>query len=320
MISVVTAYYNRKKLFKRTLKSMLPHYGIIDFEVIAVDDGSDEHERLEDLKGEFPFLSVIRLEKENKWYRNPCIPFNVGFENVKGDKVILQNPECYHFGAILPYIDKNLADNNYLSFGCYSLDKKHTDNEKLFFDKERIEETIKSNDYTVKIDGELGWYNHSVHRPVAFHFCAALTYKDLFDLGGFDPRYAMGVGFDDNEFVWRIRQKGMKISVIDQLVVLHQNHYTVLASQQETIEISKSKIYEHNSRILEKITVSNLSWRANYINNNNRPSNFENSAREDFIRNINVHVNTISNRKNLRRFFYYLVVLIIKSSNLNKVK
>ncbi len=60
MISVVTAYYNRKKLFTRTLKSMLPYYGKIDFEVIVVDDGSDEAERLEDLQTDFPFLIVIR--------------------------------------------------------------------------------------------------------------------------------------------------------------------------------------------------------------------------------------------------------------------
>ena len=89
MISVVTAYYNRKKLFQRTLNSMMPYYGKVDFEVIVVDDGSDELERLEDLQTDFPFLRVIRLEKENKWYKNPCIPFNIGFSEIKGDKVII---------------------------------------------------------------------------------------------------------------------------------------------------------------------------------------------------------------------------------------
>ena len=69
---------------------MITYYGKVDFEVIAVDDGSDELERLEDLQVVFPFLRVIRLEKQNKWYKNPCIPFNIGFEAVKGDKITLK--------------------------------------------------------------------------------------------------------------------------------------------------------------------------------------------------------------------------------------
>ena len=52
MISVVTAYYNRKSLFIRTLDSFSPSIGEINFEVIAVDDGSDENERLEELHTE----------------------------------------------------------------------------------------------------------------------------------------------------------------------------------------------------------------------------------------------------------------------------
>ena len=43
MISIVTAYYNRKRLFLRTLQSISLNYGKIDFEVIVVDDGSDDN-------------------------------------------------------------------------------------------------------------------------------------------------------------------------------------------------------------------------------------------------------------------------------------
>lgn len=309
MISVVTAYYNRKKLFKRTLESMLPYYGTIDFEVIAVDDGSDEHERLEDLKAVFPFLNVIRLEKENKWYRNPCIPFNIGFENVKGDKVILQNPECYHFGEILPYVDKNLTDNNYLSFGCYSLDKEYTDNDDLFFDKKKINHIINLNDFSIKMDGELGWYNHSIYRPVAFHFCAALTYKDLFDLGGFDPRYAWGVGFDDNEFIWRLNQKGVKISYVDKEIVLHQNHYVHVEKDINFFK-KKENFYLYNSRLLNDITFRKLSWRVNYLNNSNQLIEFENGSREIFIGEIYEYINKISKYKIARKLLYFSAVCL----------
>ena len=104
MISIVTAYFNRKKLFTKTLESF-EKSNCKNFEVIAVDDGSHEEERLEDLMVKFPFLKVIRLEKKDRWYVNPCIPFNIGFKNAIGDKIIIQNPECFHSDDIISYVD-----------------------------------------------------------------------------------------------------------------------------------------------------------------------------------------------------------------------
>lgn len=44
MISIVTAYYNRKKLLIRTLDGLKKYKGKIDFEFIAVDDASEDEE------------------------------------------------------------------------------------------------------------------------------------------------------------------------------------------------------------------------------------------------------------------------------------
>lgn len=267
MISVVTAYYNRKKLFTRTLESMRPYYGKVDFEVIVVDDGSDEAERLEDLQTDYPFLRVIRLEKENKWYKNPCIPFNIGFEAIKGDKVIIQNPECYHFGAVLEYVHQHLQENDYLSFGCFSLDKSTTNLDDLFFNTNLIENLIVENNKTFVKNGDLGWYNHSVFRPEAYHFCAAMTKEDLYDLGGFDERYAKGVGYDDDDFIWRIKQKKMNIKFIDEVVVLHQNHYKYSENKEEAEATIKQIIdsYKRNKAIFEEITQKSNLYKVNYL-------------------------------------------------------
>lgn len=261
MISIVTAYYNRKKLFKRTLLGIKNYASGVDFEFIVIDDGSDEAERLEDLLDEFPFLKIIRIEKEYKWYRNPCIPFNIGISECSGDKIILQNPECYHLDNILNYVDENLTDNQYLSFGCYSLDKENTDDDSLFYNVPHIRNIIKENHYIVKIDGGLGWYNHSEQRPLALHFCTAIMAKDLVDLGGFDPRYALGYGYDDDELIFRIRQKNMKIIFKDDLLVLHQNHY--VNTNQDVKYINPDAI--KNKFIYDTITLNTNCYRANYI-------------------------------------------------------
>lgn len=311
MISVVTAYYNRKKLFTRTLKSMLPYYGKIDFEVIVVDDGSDEAERLEDLQTDFPFLRVIRLEKQNKWYKNPCIPFNIGFEAVKGDKIIIQNPECYHFGAILAYVDTHLKENEYLSFGCFSMDKLNTDDDALFFDEKNITKLIENNNRSFTTDGDLGWYNHSKFRPEAFHFCAAMMSTDLFDLGGFDERYAKGVGYDDDELIWRIKNKKMRIKFIDDQIVLHQNHYV---APDDLVEANKRRFesYKRNKLIFEQITKCNSHWKVNYIENPFYENSKENRTESNYFFEFNKLTNVIIKSKIKRKIGLKILKLLAK--------
>lgn len=263
MISIITAYYNRKELFRRTLESIKLQPFPEDLEVIAIDDGSREEERLEDLVPEFPFLKIIRLDPENKWYQNSCIPFNTGFAAAKGDKIIIQNPECYHLGNIISYVSQNLKNNTYLSFGCYSLDKEITDNyETNNYDKGYIENIISEHNYTHKKEGELGWYNHSVFRSEAFHFCTAITKHDLDDLGGFDELFSLGIAYDDDELVTRIKKKKMDIVFVDSELVLHQNHYSPQSSSFENRK-NKLKLMKRNENLLKKYTKHRSDYQVN---------------------------------------------------------
>lgn len=253
MISIVTAYYNRKKLFIRTLESIAKTSYKGSFEVIAVDDGSKEEERLEDLTFIFPFLKVIRLDPKNKWYSNSCIPFNIGFKQAQGDKIIIQNPECLHHDDILKYTNKNLRPNEYLSFGCYSLDKQTTDNlDEILLQKGQINNIIQEGEVYVKNDGDAGWYNHTLYRPVGYHFCAAITKQDLNYLGGFDERLALGIGYDDDEFLKRIKNI-FKIIFVDTCIVLHQNHYNQASTSYEN-RTNKGALINKNKYIFNNKT------------------------------------------------------------------
>lgn len=223
MISIVTAYFNRKKLFIKTLESF-EKSSCKNFEVIAVDDCSHEEERLEDLIPRFSFLKVIRLEKKDKWYVNPCVPFNIGFKHASGDKIIIQNPECFHADDIISHVNEKLTDNEYFSFGCYSLSETQTsylnqiENYKSFINTDTYKKK------SVSFDGDEGWYNHSIYRPNAYHFCSAITKKNLDESGGFDERFATGFAFDDDEFVHRIKLR-LNVAFFDELVALHMWHY-----------------------------------------------------------------------------------------------
>lgn len=264
MISIVTAYYNRRELFIRTLESIKLQNYQGNLEVIAVDDGSREEERLEDLCELYSFLKVIRLDPDKKWYQNSCIPFNIGFKEAKGDKIIIQNPECLHFGDILEYADKYLKDNVYLSFACFSLNKELTDHlNEIIKTPEKIKQNIRENDHIVTQDGEAGWYNHSIHRPEAFHFCTAITKKDLDSLSGFSELLSLGIAFDDNDFVWRVKKKGMEVIFVDNEIILHQNHYNPSSTSYQN-RLNKERLFEKNKKIFYNIIIKN-GYQANRI-------------------------------------------------------
>ena len=264
-VSIVMTYFERKNQLFNTIKSFSMHEyeGV---EVIIIDDGSIEQPlTVEELSGFAPKLDirVIRIKSSQKKYFNPCIPFNLGFAEARGNIIIIQNAECIHVGNIVSYCRNNLDDSKYLSFGCFSIDQEAmiqiSNKEK--FDRVFLERYISRNEI-VTTDGEIGWYNHSVFRPVAYHFTAALTRNNLDLLKGFDTRYAFGIGHDDNEILERIRRSRMKIEIIDDVIVLHQWHYSISKN------LRFDKLFTRNRLLLKlvtrrekKITYSNFSIR-----------------------------------------------------------
>jgi glycosyltransferase involved in cell wall biosynthesis len=229
-ISLVTAYYNRKQLFFNTLKSIEKSSLKSDLEIIVVDDASRDDQRIEDFVDKFNLdIKLLRIEKADKWWTNPSIPFNKGFKMVTGEAVIIQNPECVHMGDILKAVNDNIQENVYLNFGCYSVDEKITSNithiSKNEFNESKVKYYIEPMiNRSIVRDGETAWYNHSKYRPHQLHFCSAISKKDLYELGGFDERFANGIAYDDNEFLARIKRKKMTINMIDSPFVIHQFH------------------------------------------------------------------------------------------------
>jgi GT2 family glycosyltransferase len=262
MISIATTYYNRKSQFINTLKS-LELSKIKDFEVIAVDDCSDEDQRIDDLEKRFKFLKVHRINKEDKWYHNPCIPFNIAFSLCKGDKIIIQNAECLHYSDILSRTQDKLNDSNYLSFATYSIDKDTTETinkyEKIIY----FIDSYAMNDDRFGFNGNAvnGWYNHSVYRPCAFHFCSAITRKNLTELNGFDELYANGICYDDNEFLYRIFLKELNIIFEDDFKCIHQYHEKFYYNKENYMDLEKI-----NKNIFYNLTQRRLSYK---INNRN---------------------------------------------------
>jgi hypothetical protein len=161
----------------------------------------------------------------------------MGMREATGDLVILQSPECYHVGDVIAYAINNIRPNLYLSFGCYAINKEET----VDFLKGI---NPKIGNYIIK-ETKNGWYNHSQHRPKAYHFCSAILRKDLDIIGGFDERYARGWAFDDDDFIRRIKASGMNVNIVDNPFVIHQFH--------SHFEFNSSSIFSNPHAINQEI-------------------------------------------------------------------
>ncbi len=262
-ISIVTAYFNRKKQFLRTLQSIALST-IQDIEIIVVDDGSGPEHAIDDCPRLFPQLRLSKIPREHRWYRNPCIPFNIAIQQARGDIIVLQNPECLHLGDVLRDIVERINDRDYLTYSCYSLDETTTESlADIPFDHQFEEAAWKLISPTQDIPcqvGRLSWYNHPLHRPAPYHFCSAMLMANMRDLGGFDPRFGNGISFDDIEFLWRVRRKGLNARIVERPLVLHQWHYGKDAFPDWT-DPSTSFYRQKNEDLLHGIVARETGWR-----------------------------------------------------------
>ena len=262
--SIVMSYHNRKPQLIKTLKSIQFSEKIESTEIIIVNDGSNENHSIDDIPKDFNFpIKVININKENKWYTNPCVPYNIGFNNAKGDVIIIQNPECLHVGDIIKYVDYNLGDNNYLSFATYSLNQQKSNLlNNITLKSGNIMKTITPivmEPY--KVEGDNGWYNHSKIRPKGYHFCSAITRENLLDeLNGFDERYSDGIAFDDDELIVRIKRLGLEIEIIDSPMVLHQWHTTGNSFRHTP---SFWKKFHKNQKLFNEVTNNEKTYKVN---------------------------------------------------------
>jgi hypothetical protein len=229
-ISIVMSYFNnRKTQAKRTLDYFQNNYlGKYNFEVVIVDDNANEENKLNDIFYYYHFpIKYIVISKEEKGDRiNPCGAYNKGFWEASGEIVIIQNPECLHVGDILGFTLRNLNPGKYLTFSCYNLCEALMDELINFPNKfEKINDPNFNNRNADK--QKECWFNHPYINRTDYHFCSAIYKKQLEEIGGFNLDFAYGSCYDDDEFIYRIKNE-RKLDVIcvppTECFVIHQYH------------------------------------------------------------------------------------------------
>lgn len=257
-ISVVMPYYNRLSQLRVTLKTIsMSSYK--DIEIVIVDDASEENQKAKSIVDSFSLnIKVINVEKEEKWWANPCHAFNIGFREAKGDVIILQSPECLHYGDVLSYVVSHIKENSYLVFSCKNLNNDITARLQPIC---AIENPL--NQLELLLGQELkimrGWYNHPRRNARGYHFLSAITRENLFEvLNGFDERYSKGHAFDDDEFLERIKRSPIEIEMVDSIMCCcaHQYHTPIFPG------CSEGRIWQINYDLFHMTTKREKTWKA----------------------------------------------------------
>jgi hypothetical protein len=210
MVAIVIITQDRKEQLRKTLDSF-KKYNPKNFFVVIIDDKMNDCKGLPKYKFKVHVLTLTEADECANYYTTA---FNYGLgitTALKPDIVIMQQGEVLHYNDILGMAE-TVTESQYISFGCYSLGQNE------------IVETTAINNVKASYNGESAWYNHPVHRPMGYPFCAALTLANIKKLNGFDERFHEGIGYEDDYFTHQVRCLGLEIIITENPYTYHQWH------------------------------------------------------------------------------------------------
>ncbi len=222
--------------------------------VVVVDD-SDSDPLLEERLRHYPFyIDFIKVKRQSKTWHNPCINYNVGFQHVKGNKVIIQNAEVCHVGDVLQYTADNVTDFAYHVFDVVASNGFASNNRLKEFGTSSLK--ILEHAYLFQVI----WYQ-GIHRNAKYHFLTAMP-RAIFDIiDGFSYDYSYGCSYDDNDFLLRIQSKNIPIKTLfhNEVSVMGIHQYHVFApnswdqgkEQCDTLYVSKQRCFNIKGQYLE---------------------------------------------------------------------
>lgn len=235
----------------------------ITVQIIIIDDSQTDLIDIYQLK-ELTNLQIdyIKINNEKKNWINPCVNYNIGFEFVKGNKIIIQNAEVCHVGNILSYVNTNVTDNNYYIFDVKSIaDFKYNN---VLYDLYFKDNTCMDNINIYNNNLYNAWYQYK-NRNYMMHFLSALSKKTFDKIKNFDNNYKYATDYDDNDFILKIVSLNIKcINVFhdeNNIGGIHQCHHKSLSNPKlpnnKVLFTKKIYIFNKHNKYIDDINELN---------------------------------------------------------------
>lgn len=245
-LTVVFTSNNRPKQTYFTLKSW-EHIALlnnINIQVVIVEDSLKDKLNISELN--YDNLEITYIYIKNKTWINPCLNYNIGFEFIKSDRVVISNAEVCVFGNIYEIIYKKLNENNYLIFDVFELGKRPNPINK----NTEVWEKCRDLKYETVIkyikDKEHTWLQ-SKENNKNLHFLTCIHIDNLKKINGFDSDFIFNVDYDDDIFLKKVLFAGLSI------VNLHKSNYNVLGLHQWHNKHSTNYYFNNNVRKYNKL-------------------------------------------------------------------
>lgn len=201
MISVVIPTYNSEKTILKTLKG-LKNQTYKDFEVIVVDDGSNDKtiEIIEDFKKEFN-LKLIKQE-----HTGPAFARNLGAKNSRGEIILFTDADC-------------IPDTNWVKEMIKPFENKETVGVSGTY------ETLNKGSIIARFEGyEIEKRHEKMKKAERIDFIgtySAAYRKEIFEkFNGFDTSFPTASG-EDPELSFRLAEAGYKMVFNPRAFVFH---------------------------------------------------------------------------------------------------
>jgi hypothetical protein len=258
-ISIVMTACNRSVQTYFTLKT-IQNSSFKNIHIILVDDSDIDPITKEELE-KYPFyIDFIVIKKENKNWVNPVVNYNIGFQYIKGSKVIIQNAEVCHVGDILEYIGTHMTNDNY--YICDVISSKSIETNNIIYNYDNLTIDIYNSKELFGI-----WYQ-SNERLVNYHFLSGMTIETFNKIKNFSYDYTMGISYDDDDFLLKIIANKIKIKNLFRneynfggIHLWHNSNIKKIIKKIEnnqSIFIKKKLHYENNNEYIDIITLNNI--------------------------------------------------------------
>ncbi|NLW47916.1 MAG: glycosyltransferase family 2 protein [Firmicutes bacterium] len=265
--SFVIPAYNYKEYLVNCLESLNHQigFGAEDYEVVVVDDGSNDGTRdiIEKMDFSFP-LNYIYIERTEKSCRN--VARNTGWRNAGGEIIIFLDADMILQKDFL----RNLEMCYEMSHEIFVVGLRFMLHESVSHDQIKDGSVFSRLGSTQKPDikyleerhflfHKISYNTASFHNPwIYFYSCnVSVPKKYLLLTGGFNEKLH-GWGFDDQELGYRLFNAGLRMIINQKLEGLHQFHgevYGVSPSTQRVLEWHRNihHAYKLNKDIRKQI-------------------------------------------------------------------
>jgi GT2 family glycosyltransferase len=225
-VSILISTHDRLPLWRRTLWFIARFPPPLPYELVVVDDNSEE-----DVLGELKkYSSVIpwkfarfdqekyeRATNQKKFFNNPAATTNLAFTLSEGNLIIQQGQEVIATsGCYASLVDEAPRSGFYLCFSqTFDVPKQILG---------LLNDDGSNMTWAVAAACERWPLQTEAYRSDVTNY-VSLTPRSLWEeIGGYDERYYQGISAEDSDFVRRARATGRCPTVISRGVSLHQSH------------------------------------------------------------------------------------------------